>query len=257
MGLKDISEEREEIEDTIKRLSALEDKSPEAAKTAREISMKLKKELQEKKEMENLIRILNSIPQQELPPGYEEQLHAKLVKAEEEQSAPVATLLNTVRDWFSLVGRRSFWKPVPVAVLSLVVVALVSVFYLSRKPVPGPAIGGVQVVRAVPASAEKYLTGRTCSAVKLDRASVLRFNFQAARGVDGVEFEIVLPEGLCLVNEGKEDKIICWQGDLQEGKNMVLLRVKGVKEGNWEVKGSVQKGNAVKTLKKKISVVKT
>lgn len=214
--------------------------------------------LREEKELKKIIEILNVTPQQELPIGYEQQLHQRLMKASEEpRKAGIETSLSKIWNRLLVPESANFLKPVPVAVLSLVVVALVSVFYLSHKPVLPPRRAGIQVVKAIPASAEKYLYGQVSSAVKLDRPSVLRFNFQAAREVEGVKFEIVLPEGLCLVNEGREGKTICWQGDLQSGKNMVLLRVKGVKEGNWEVKGSVQKGNAVKTLKKQVSVVKT
>ncbi|MBI5746310.1 MAG: zf-HC2 domain-containing protein [Nitrospirae bacterium] len=84
--------------------------------------------------------------------------------------------------------------------------------------------------------------------VGLNEDTLVRIWFDARKPVEQVSFFLELPEGIAMVQDGQvvSERRLQWEGDLQSGRNLIPLTVRGVQRGEWRVTVLLEKGLARK-----------
>ncbi|MDH4228917.1 MAG: zf-HC2 domain-containing protein [Nitrospirota bacterium] len=115
-------------------------------------------------------------------------------------------------------------------------------------PAPAPVsanapVGARAIPVAVPAVSRPSATPHV-ERVAVGKEAVVRIWFEADRSLDAVRFTLTLPEGLRAVSGGRvlESGVLTWEGKLEQGVNLVPLRVRGVAEGEWKVNAAIERG---------------
>ena len=183
--------------------------------------------------MRKLKDIMQTMPQPALPEDFNRKLHYKLIEARYKNQG------------FALERIFDFFRPVPVRVASVFAVAAVVVclivFSGRRSEIIFTSGGDFASYKAV-----SLLRG-----VSVNRESVLKLNFVSRRNLKNVVLRIQLPAGIALARGGRS---VEWCGDLRKGNNIVLLKVRGVRAGQWNVAANLRKDSAEKTVEKRIVV---
>ena len=144
--------------------------------------------------------------------------------------------------------RYSLFKPVFVSVTTFLLFLIIGGYFYFQGYVKGIKTSQGQVTGSV-----------ISSVLNMGTEGVLRINFSSPKEQKDINFEILLPEGLCLVQNAKincSDKIINWNGNLNLGKNVIKLPIMATHEGVWEIYITAKKGNTVKNIKRSVSVQK-
>jgi predicted anti-sigma-YlaC factor YlaD len=92
------------------------------------------------------------------------------------------------------------------------------------------------------------------AAVSTNTDVAVNIGFDVAQSVDGVTFQIDLPEGLKFVDDKSHPMLaqsVAWRGSLKEGKTVVPVVVRGVRPGRYEIQAYVSKG----AMRKKTTIV--
>lgn len=84
--------------------------------------------------------------------------------------------------------------------------------------------------------------------VALNEDASVRIWFDAREPVKGVRFYLELPDGIAMVQDGQviAERRLEWEGNLQSGRNLIPLTVRGVERGEWKVTVLIEKGSARK-----------
>ena len=100
----------------------------------------------------------------------------------------------------------------------------------------------------VPATVATYKTDMARVHVGLNEDTLVRIWFDARKPVEQVRFYLELPAGIAMVQDGQvvADRRLQWEGDLQSGRNLIPLTVRGVARGQWRVTVLIEKGLARK-----------
>lgn len=92
------------------------------------------------------------------------------------------------------------------------------------------------------------------AAISTNTDVAVNIGFDVAQSVDGVTFQIDLPDGLKFVDDKShpmQAQSVAWRGSLKEGKTVVPVVVRGVRPGRYEIEAYVSKG----AMKKKTTIV--
>ncbi|MGM0441364.1 MAG: anti-sigma factor family protein [Elusimicrobiota bacterium] len=84
------------------------------------------------------------------------------------------------------------------------------------------------------------------------RAGYMRVKLKSEARLEKVTVEINLPREVKLADNGKK---AVWSGNLEKGTNVLLLKVKGEKEGKWDINGVIKKNGLRKQFTKKVSIM--
>ncbi len=170
-------------------------------------------------ELREIFSLLKDRKAPELPEGFMEKLHLRL--AQEPAPAPAGALwldrLKGLFNWPSLAAG---------AVAAAVVISVVNL----RSPVP---------------------TIQTASVSEATQMAV-NIGFDVDRDVDGVTFQIDLPEGLEFVDAEGQPVVaqsVTWEGELKRGKTVVPVTVRGTQPGRYEILATVRKNQMVRTTR--------
>lgn len=202
-------------------------------------------------EMKKILDILHAVAEKELPADFTSQLHRRLLEVQQANSW-TGRIKERINDWFSI---NNLLRPVPVGVFATFLV-LVGIFYYVREIAVNPSPVIMLTQGTDPAALASFSNINASGNLKLEESAILRFKLNSSKALEGVNIEIELPEGLSLAGNGNADRSVSWQGNLEKGENIILVKVKGKKEGVWEVKTKLQKGRAVKEMGKTVKVVK-
>jgi len=107
-------------------------------------------------------------------------------------------------------------------------------------------------------SLNQFTAGGDISTIGLNQSGAVQISMDSQEAVKDVDFEIELPNGLCIVRSGKalcSEKKLHWSGDLQKGENIVIISVKGTIKGDWKVHANVRKNNSRKKVEIPLSVI--
>ena len=83
------------------------------------------------------------------------------------------------------------------------------------------------------------------AAVSANTNVAVNIGFDVASRVEGVTYQIDLPEGLQFVDDHGKPMLaqsVAWKGSLEQGKTVVPIVVRGVRPGNYEIQAYVSKG---------------
>src|SRR3989339_1051329 len=189
---------------------------------------------------EVLEKIIRSVKSKDLPNSYSSELHLKLLQTKREMHQHN----NKISDIISNL-RYSLFKPVFVSVTTFLLFLIIGGYFYFQGYVKGIKTSQGQVTGSV-----------ISSVLNMGTEGVLRINFSSPKEQKDINFEILLPEGLCLVQNAKincSDKIINWNGNLNLGKNVIKLPIMATHEGVWEIYITAKKGNTVKNIKRSVS----
>jgi predicted anti-sigma-YlaC factor YlaD len=174
--------------------------------------------------------LLRAVPREELPVGLPARLKAAIdglpvdvVPTVERQSA--ATTLASVP-----LRRRFNWTSAVVGAA-----AAVGMFF----------VWNMQTAK---------LPNIETAAVSTNTDVAVNIGFDVAQSVDGVTFQIDLPEGLNFVDDKSHPMLaqsVAWRGSLKEGKTVVPVVVRGLRPGRYEIQAYVSKG----AMRKKTTIV--
>jgi len=179
-----------------------------------------------------------------IPPDYYSQLHRKLVQLQMEKAFKHRHPLMSF----------NFLKPALAGGFGMLFVFF-GLFYFTHKQT---------AVKQIPSDSEQanYLQTsladkNSFNVLKLNQDGTLQINLNALNTINNANFEIELPEGLCRI-KGKdidcENKLISWRRDLEKGKNIIYLHVRGTEEGVWNVKVKLEKNTLIKRMELPVSV---
>ena len=189
-------------------------------------------------------KIIWSVKEKDLPNSYSSELHLKLLQTKREIQSDITISKKIERILNNL--RHSFLKPVGITVTaSLLFLLIGSYFYIQGYK---KGVNHSEIVQQV-----------ISSSMDMGKEGVLRINFSSVKEIEAVDFEVILPEGICLVKDSKvncQEKNIQWIGSLFAGRNIIKLPIMATHEGVWEIHIRAKKGNAVKDIKRSISVQK-
>lgn len=174
---------------------------------------------QAESELSEIFALLKDRKAPELPEGFMEKLHLKL--AQESDPAPAAPL------WLERVRGLFNWPSLAAgAVAAAVVISVVNL----RAPVP---------------------TIQTASVTEAAQMAV-NIGFDVDKDVEGVTFQIDLPEGLEFVDAEGQPVVaqsVSWEGALKRGKTVVPVTVRGTQPGRYEILATVRKNQMVRTTR--------
>ncbi|MBI5756319.1 MAG: zf-HC2 domain-containing protein [Nitrospirae bacterium] len=99
-----------------------------------------------------------------------------------------------------------------------------------------------------PATIATYRADMVPAHVGLNEDTLIRIWFDAREPVEQVRFYLELPEGIAMVQDGQvvAERRLQWEGNLQSGRNLIPLTVRGVARGQWRVIVLIEKGLARK-----------
>ena len=83
------------------------------------------------------------------------------------------------------------------------------------------------------------------AAVTVKQDVAVNIGFDVDEGVDGVIFQVDLPEGLKFVDDKAQPMLaqsVSWKGSLEKGKTVVPIVVRGIRPGRYEIEAFVRKG---------------
>lgn len=170
-------------------------------------------------ELREVFALLKGRKAPELPEGFMERLHLRL--AQEPAPTPAAPL------WIDRFRGLFNWPSL--AAGAVAAAALITVVNL-RSPVP---------------------TIQTAAVSEATQMAV-NIGFDVDKDVEGVTFQIDLPEGLEFVDAEGQPVVaqsVTWEGSLKRGKTVVPVTVRGTQPGRYEILATVKKNHMVRTTR--------
>lgn len=163
-------------------------------------------------QLEAVKTLLRAVPQEPLPAGLGDRIHGALV------ALPAEDRVVQMRP----ARAKIFSWP---SALSGAVAAVALFFVWNMQP------GGLPRIET--------------AAVTVQTDVALNIGFDVDESVEGVTFQIDLPEGLKFVDEKSQPMLaqsVSWKGSLVAGKTVVPIVVRGVRPGRYEIEAFVKKG---------------
>lgn len=170
-------------------------------------------------ELKEIFALLKDRKAPDLPEGFMEKLHLRLALEPDPQPAG-SRFFQRFKGLFN-------WPSLAVGAVAAAV--LISVVNL-RMPVP---------------------TIQTASVSEATQMAV-NIGFDVDKDVDGVTFQIDLPEGLEFVDAEGQPVVaqsVSWEGTLKRGKTVVPVTVRGTQPGRYEILATVRKNQMVRTTR--------
>lgn len=87
------------------------------------------------------------------------------------------------------------------------------------------------------------------AAVAVQSDVAVNIGFDVERDVEGVTFQIDLPEGLRFLDDKRQPLLaqsVSWRGSLKAGRTVVPIHVQGVRPGRFEIEAFVRKGSMMR-----------
>jgi hypothetical protein len=170
------------------------------------------------------VRALNVDPPSE---PFASRLHERLVAAGQNARAHGWRRL---RDW--LRARPHVTWPAAGMLAGAATFALLTVF--ARAP-------------RAPIAAVEPAAGESTYRVPASKVALVRLNFAAEVVVDGVTFDVELPEGLAFWSRGQSlpERQFRWAGRLEAGDNWIPIAIKAERPGRFRVLARVHAGEQV------------
>lgn len=191
-----------------------------------------------------LINLCNKVGEEPLPPGFSARLRDRI---EGVSPATIPAWAIKVSTGDSIVDRRWWIRKIfpslqPARIWALAGLALL----LFLIPLYLFSIKTEQTER--PAAVNAPIAGTAPVHVALNKDTFVRIWFDARKPVEGVRFYLELPDGIAMVQDGQvvAERRLEWEGDLQSGRNLIPLTVRGVARGQWRVTVLIEKGLARK-----------
>ncbi|MDB5096743.1 MAG: hypothetical protein JWM80_1164 [Cyanobacteria bacterium RYN_339] len=159
--------------------------------------------------------LLRAVPREILPAGLAPRLHGAL-EALPAEGALTSPLIAPVP-----LKRRLNWPSAAVGAVA----AAAMVFFWHIQPTNLPRI--------------------ETAAVSTNTNVAVNIGFDVASRVEGVTYQIDLPEGLQFVDDHGKPMLaqsVAWKGSLEEGKTVVPIIVRGMRPGKYEIQAYVRKG---------------
>jgi|GEM_PF-4141103 len=207
-----------------------------------------------KKNCEQILSVLSSCKEVELPGDFQQKLHARLLSLQQEGKP---TIVEKAKDIvYNLRYSIKTYRYVPVIVSLFIVGIGISRLYKLYKSNNKEYRDIYSKCVKLASSGEKNLS--TTAQIEVNRIAILNFNIYANRDVEDLTLKIHLPEGLTFVDNGEVEKhgnTIVWKGGAKKGKNVIPLRVKVVKKGYWEIKIQAQKGDRIEEFRKPLNII--
>ncbi|MEB3283825.1 MAG: zf-HC2 domain-containing protein [Candidatus Sericytochromatia bacterium] len=86
-------------------------------------------------------------------------------------------------------------------------------------------------------------------AVPVSQDVAVHIQFEADERLDGVVFQVDLPEGLKFIDDSSSPLLaqsVSWRGALEKGKTVVPIVVRGTRPGNYTIEAVVRKGPLIR-----------
>lgn len=198
--------------------------------------------------MRQLINLCSQVGEEPVPAGFSARLSNRL-----QEITPVTIPTETIKgstgqlmrqrrrrriQWthriFPVFQPARTWAMAGVALLLF----LIPIYYYATKTEQS----------GVPAAVATYRADMAPVHVGLNKDTLIRIWFDARKPVEQVSFYLELPEGIAMVQDGQvvAERRLQWEGDLQNGRNLIPLTVRGVERGQWRVTVLIEKGLARK-----------
>lgn len=180
---------------------------------------------QDLEELRFVVEMLHQVPQEDVPEGLGARIHEALAALPDEE-APAPTVVSIDEARARKGGAAPWWKRF--SVTSAAAGAAVAVFVF--------ALWNMQ-----PSSLPRIET----AAVSVSEDVAVNIGFTVDSSVEGVTYQIDLPEGLQFVDEASQPMLaqsVSWKGALKEGKTVIPIVVRGVRPGRYEIQATVRKG---------------
>lgn len=179
--------------------------------------------------------MLHQVPREEPPADLASRIHLALAALPDEQDEP---------------------EPAPVREPALATITPISAarsapsektVWWKRFSVPSAVVGAaaaafvIALVNVQPNNLPRVET----AAVSMQTDVAVNIGFDVGEDVDGVTFQVDLPEGLQFVGEDTQPLLaqsVSWKGALKEGKTVIPIVVRGVRPGKYEILATVRKG---------------
>ncbi len=165
-------------------------------------------------ELKNIMILLNLPKEKELPLGYNNSLHRKLLSA-------------------SMENNRKYY-PQPARILKPVFCGILAVFVLW---------GSYRLLDR--RTSANTLARNKKNVINVHQEGQLRFCINAAKELKDATLEIKLPKEICLSEDPEpiwSEQIIYWGGQLNKGENLISFQVKGITKGKWIIKATLKNG---------------
>ena len=182
-----------------------------------------------------MMEMLANAEKPELPAGFEGSLHVRLAT----ENARASEL--------AMHPHRSFAHILRSGALVLVGGAAMAAFFLLRSgPAPETAElcpAPTSVATAQPGVADGALA---VADLEVGEIAILTLTFEGAAEVRDAELEVVLPDGLALVGEGRqllEEKVVSWTTTIDERETQIRIPVQAQRPGTWRLVARARVGD--------------
>ncbi len=161
----------------------------------------------------------------ELPPGFEGTLHMRLA-TENARATEVAKH----KGW-------AWGRALRGGGLVLVGAAAVAAFFLLRQGPTAETAGTCPDTAAV-AAADTTGPAVAVADLQVGEVAILTLTVDSSSEVRDAELEVVLPDGLALVGEGRElleEKVVSWTTTLEKEQKHIRIPVQAQRPGTWRL----------------------
>ncbi len=186
------------------------------------------------KEVKGMLENLRDFPDYKTPPEFTDRLKNRIIQTYgyPKKSAKTKEGIKTM-----------FKYGIPAAVAAVIIFLV----FFSRPDLDTRAI------RYYSPGQKLNLTEYSRSSGLLSRKTgYMRISLDSAVRLEGVTVDIDLPPGVRLASD--EDKAV-WTGNLKEGKNLLLIEVRGEQEGSWDVNGVIKKNGLQKPFTRRVNII--
>jgi len=172
-----------------------------------------------------MMEMLAQAEQPELPPHFEGSLHQRLA---------------TENAYASQIAPKSSWAlggALRGGALVLVGAAAVAAFFLLRGA-PEQESAGICPDSSAIAAADTAGVAVAAADLRVGEVAILTITVDGAAEARDAVLEVVLPDGLALVGEGRElleEKVVTWTTTLGKGERHIRIPVQAKRPGNWKL----------------------
>lgn len=179
-------------------------------------------------DLKSIILSLNSLKEYPLPYYYNQRLHQKLLNESQQQSITS-----------NIAFVRNILRPAAVGLLAIIII-----------------FSGYKLLFRDD-TREVVLSPAKNTLIK-NQEGIFQITIKSAKEVKNITLEITLPESIWLTSDSvstwSEQKIY-WQGDLQEGENIICVFVRGTRKGDFNIKTRLMKESMEKRLDVPVTIL--
>lgn len=194
---------------------------------------------------QKVVEIMETQKEVSLPDNFAGELHEKLVYIKWDRKVKYG-IREVIKDSIEFL-KKIFFIPQPILVRSFIFVLIVTLPIIS-----------ISLLQNMKSRNVRYIAQTGLYEAPVDQTIVLSFNLQAKESLEDVTFTVNLPEMLELVdcaNFARTGHKVVWKGDLDKGNNLVFVKVKSNKGGDWKVRAYLEKEGKSKLLERTIRTI--